>query len=131
MEHVFDLTVDRLTDLKNWLERGDDSPYVTWQKAQSENEMRVLIAGWLNQRWGNPYTVAQEPELANSRRMDIWLQSQNVKFPVPIELKLLDKDWTGPKLCERMRNQLVGDYMRGGTERCGLMLLVWKGSQSD
>lgn len=127
---LFDLTVDRLTDLKNWLERGDDSPYVTWKKAQDENEMRNLIAGWLNPRWGNPYTVAQEPELANRQRMDIWLNSQNVKFPVPIELKLLDKGWTGPKLCERMRNQLAGDYLRDGTERCGLMLLVWKGCQS-
>ncbi len=127
---LFDLTVDRLTDLKDWLERGDDSPYVTWKRAQSENEMRILISGWLNRHWGNPYTVAQEPELANSQRMDISLQSQKVKFPVPIELKLLDKRWTGPKLCERMRNQLAGDYMRDGTERCGLMLLVWKGSQS-
>ena len=128
---LFDLTLDRLTDLKDWLERGNDSPYRTWQRAGSENEMRILVAGWLNAHWGNLYTTAQEPELANSQRIDIWLQTQNVGSPVPIELKLLDKRWSGPQLCERLRNQLVGDYLREGTERCGLMLLVWGGSKAE
>ena len=126
---LFDLAVARVTDLKNWLERGNDSPYVTWQKAGGENEIRNLVAGWLNQNWGNPLTIAQEPELANSQRMDIWLQDQNVPSPVPIELKLLDKRWSGPRLCERLRNQLAGDYLREATGGCGLMLLVWSDSR--
>ena len=128
---LFDLAVARITDLKNWLELGNDSPYVTWKRADSENEIRNLVAGWLNQKWGNPLTVAQEPELANSQRMDIWLQDQNVRSPVPIELKLLDKRWTGPQLCERLCNQLAGDYLREAGGRCGVMLLVWLGSQSN
>ena len=61
----------------------------------------------------------------------MWLQNQGVSSPVPIELKLLDKDWTGPKLCERLRNQLVGDYMREATGGCGLMLVVWQGHRPD
>ena len=128
---LLDLTFARITDLKNWVQRGHDSPYRTWQKADDEGEVRNLVVGWLNQRWGNPFTVAQEPELANSQRMDIWLQNQSVPSPVPIELKLLDKDWTGPQLCERLRNQLVGDYMREATGGCGLMLLVWQGNRPD
>ena len=128
---LFDLAVARLTDLKNWLERGDDSPYQTWQRVPDEGEIRNLVAGWLNQKWGNGYTTAQEPELANSQRMDIRMQNPCVRSPVPIELKLLDKGWTGPKLCERLRNQLVGDYMREATGACGLMLLVWQGRLSD
>ena len=126
---LFDLTVARVTDLKNWVERGNDSPYHTWQKADSEHEIRNLVAGWLNQNWTNPATIAQEPELANGQRMDIWLQNQNVPSPVPVELKLLDKRWTGPKLCERLRNQLAGDYLREATGGCGLMLLIWQGSK--
>ena len=126
---LFDLTVARVTDLKNWVERGNDSPFRTWKRADDENEIRNLVAGWLNQNSANPFTVAQEPELANSQRMDIWLQSQNVPSPVPIELKLLDKSWTGPRLCERLRNQLAGDYLREATCGCGLMLLVWQGSR--
>jgi hypothetical protein len=121
---LFDLAVHRLYDLKNWLERGNDSPWKTWKRASGENEMRTLIAGWLNQQCREQYTTAQEPELANSQRMDIWLHNTNVHSPVPIELKLLDKKWSGPKLCERLRNQLAGDYLREETAGCGVMLLV-------
>lgn len=121
---LFDLAVHRLHDLKNWVERGNDSPWETWQRANSETEMRKLIAGWLNQQCREQYTTAQEPELANSQRMDILLHNTNVHSPMPIELKLLDKGWTGPKLCERLRNQLVGDYLREESAGCGVMLLV-------
>ena len=64
---LFDLTIDRLTDLKNWLEHGDDSPYLPWQKVDGETEMRNLVAGELNRRRGNTFTIAQEVELANSQ----------------------------------------------------------------
>jgi hypothetical protein len=121
---LFDLTVDRLLDLKNWLERGNDSPWQTWQRADRETEMRTLIAGWLKLKCRDQYTTAQEPELANSQRMDIWLHNTNVHSPVPIELKLLDKGWSGPKLCERLRNQLAGDYLREESAGCAVMLLV-------
>lgn len=121
---LFDLAVQRLTDLKNWLERGNDSAWITWQRAEGETEMRTLIAGWLNQRCQSQYVTAQEPELANSQRMDIWLHNTSVHSPVPIELKLLDKDWSGNDLCERLRNQLAGDYLREETAGCGVFLLV-------
>lgn len=128
---LFDLTLERLLDLKAWLERGNDSPYRTWQRAKDEPEVRNLITGWLNQNWHNSYTTAQEPELANSQRVDIWLQNPSVGSPIPVELKLLDKGWTGPKLCERLQNQLVGDYLRESSEGRGLMLLVWQGSKPE
>lgn len=128
---LFDLTIHRLIDLKNWLERGNDSPFQTWQKVSEETEMRTLVAGWLNQQCREQYTTAQEPELANSQRMDIWLHNTNVRSPVPIELKLLDKGWSGPKLCERLRNQLVGDYLREESAGCGVMLLIWQGIIPD
>lgn len=128
---LFDLAVHRLQDLKNWLERGNDSPWRTWQRVDGETEMRTLITGWLNQHCLDQYTTAQEPELANSQRMDIWLQNTNVHSPVPIELKLLDKGWSGPKLCERLRNQLAGDYLREEGAGCGVMLLVWQGKIAE
>ena len=63
--------------------------------------------------------------------MDIWLQNACVQSPVPIELKLLDKGWSGPKLCERLRNQLAGDYLREESAGCGVMLLVWQGKNPE
>jgi len=121
---LHELGVLRLNNMKAWLERGNDSPWETWQKAVKENEIRNLVAGWLNQNCQELYTTAQEPELANAQRMDIWLNSNNVNSPVPIEIKLLDKGWSGNKLCERLRNQLVGDYLRESEASCGIMLLI-------
>ncbi len=97
---------------------------MTWQRATEENEVRTLIAGELRKNSKGHYTIAEEPELANEQRMDIWLANPNVQSPVPIELKLLDKGWSGAKLCERLRNQLVGDYLREESAGCGVFLLV-------
>ena len=127
---LFDLTVDRLIDLKAWIERGNDSPYKTWQRVEGETEMRNLVAGWLNGQSSGRYTCAQENEFPNRQRPDIWIQSPQVDSAVPIELKVLDKNWTGLKLCERLRNQLVGDYLREETAGCGVMLLIWQGQSA-
>lgn len=128
---LFDLTVDRLIDLKAWIEHGNDSPYKTWQRASDETEMRNLVAGWLKSQSFGRYSCAQENELPNRQRPDIWTQNAVVGSPVPIELKLLDKGWSGPKLCERLRNQLVGDYLREETAGCGVMLLIWQGKSNQ
>jgi hypothetical protein len=127
---LFDNGVARIIDLKNWLERGNDSPFLTWQRAAGETEMRNLVAGWLNTQSGSRFTCAQENELSNKQRPDIFLQNSSVTSAVPIELKLLDKNWSGPKLCERLRNQLAGDYLREETAGCGVMLLIWQGTDS-
>jgi hypothetical protein len=121
---LFELAVQQLNALKGWIENGNDSPWRTWQKAAEENEARTLIAGYLNQNSKNHYTIAEEPELANDQRMDIRLANPNVQSPVPIELKLLDKNWSGRKLCERLRNQLAGDYLREESAGCGIFLLI-------
>ena len=64
--------------------------------------------------------------MPNAQRPDIWVQRPELTS-VPIELKLLDNGWTGPDLCERLRNQLAGDYLRDEGGGRGVMLLVWQG----
>ena len=127
---LFSLAVQRLLDMREWLQDGNDSPYKTWQRVETETEMRNLIAGHLRQHAKGHYTCAQENELPNGQRPDIWVQRSSIT-PVPIELKLLDKNWGGPKLCERLRNQLVGDYLREEAGGRGVMLLVWQGSTEN
>ncbi|HEE6575648.1 TPA: hypothetical protein R7S22_003727, partial [Acinetobacter baumannii] len=105
-------------------ENGDDSPWRTWQRVEEETEMRNLIASELRKIAQNKYSTSQENELANSQRTDIRLENPRINSPVPIELKILDRNWTGPDLCERLRNQLVGDYLREATSGCGIFLLV-------
>ncbi len=127
---LFDIGVLHLNDFKDWVERGNDSLAETYQKADDETEVRKVVANWLNQNARGRYDCAQENPLANDQRPDIWLQHPKVKSPVPIELKLLDKGWSGPYLCERLRNQLAGDYLREVTAGCGIFLLVWQGRQA-
>lgn len=126
---LFDLAVDRLNDLRAWIEHGKNSPYRNWQKAEDEPEMRNLVAGWLNVQQAGRYTCAQENEFSNRQRPDLLMQSAQVGSAVPIELRVIDNGWSGPKLCERLRNQLA-DYLREETAGCGVFLLVWRG-QSD
>lgn len=128
---LYELTLRRLIELKNDLERSNDSPWQTWQRAQSETEMSQLIVKWLNDHCSKQYVTAKEPELANDQRMDIWIQNTYAKPPVPIELKLLDQDWSGNALCERLRNQLAGDYLREEGATCGVLLLVSKSLPSS
>lgn len=128
---LFDASVASLRDLKDWVEKGDDSPFQMWRKSETEGELRNLFAGELKRRAQGRYTCAQENEVANAQRPDLYIQAPSVPFPVPIELKMLDKNWSGPKLCERLRNQLVGDYLREGDARSGIFLLVWAGGQPD
>ncbi|ADY81877.1 hypothetical protein BDGL_001291 [Acinetobacter pittii PHEA-2] len=123
-KELFDLALLRIIELKDWLENGDDSAWRTWQRVEEETEMRNLIASELRKKAQNKYSVSQENELANSQRTDIRLENPRINSPVPIELKILDKNWTGPDLCERLRNQLVGDYLREATSGCGVFLLV-------
>lgn len=125
---LFDQGVLQLNALKHWLEDGNESPAATWQRVDNENEMRNLITGQINKNAAGVFRCAQENQLPNSQRPDIWFASNQVQSPVPIELKLLDKDWSGPKLSERLRNQLVGDYLREDGAECGVMLLVWQGA---
>ena len=127
----FDLTVGRLTDMKIWLEQGDHSPYATWKNVKTELEMRNLVAGWLDQNANGHFTITQEAEISNKQRIDICLQNPSTSYPIPVELKLLDNGWTGPDLCERLRNQLAGDYLREGTERDGVMLLIRQGLKPE
>lgn len=127
---LFDLTVGRLNDLKSWIENGNDSPYETWRRAESEAEMRNLVAGWLVERSSDRYTCAQENEFSNQQRPDILMQIVRGTSAVPIELKVLDNGWSGPQLCERLRNQLAGDYLREETAGCGVFLLVWQGKST-
>lgn len=127
---LFLIAVQRLIDIRSWLEDGDDSPYQTWQRVEAETEMRNLITGRLNDLANGRYSCTQESEMPNAQRPDIWVQRPNLT-PVPIELKLLDNGWSGPSLCERLRNQLAGDYLRAEAGGRGVMLLVWQGRTPD
>jgi len=125
---LYDLGVLRLLDFKVWLEDGNRSLYKTYQKISDEAEMRQVVENWLEDNARGKYMCSQETPFANDQRPDILFMHPKILSPVPVELKLLDKSWSGPKLCERLRNQLAGDYLREETAGCGIFLLIWQGS---
>lgn len=66
--------------------------------------------------------------MPHAKRPDLWWTSTAFNGPVPTELKIADS-WPGPKLFERLENQLAGDYLRDDASVRGIYLLVWRGVQ--
>lgn len=125
---LFDLAVLRLLDYKHHLEDGNDSTASVVIKAERETELRNLIGVWCNDRGRERYLISQEIELPDAKRPDLWWTCTFFNGPVPTELKIAD-NWSGPKLFERLENQLAGDYLRDDASVRGIYLLVWRGVQ--
>lgn len=124
---LFELVEMRLLDLKDNLEHGDSSiADILIKGTTQETDMRKYIGGWLRERARGRYVVPQEEELADDKRIDLRIHGKGFDAPVPAELKLADK-WTGPKLFERLENQLCGDYLRDNRSSRGLFVLVYLG----
>ena len=118
-----DLAIMRLLDLKDDLENGDDSVAKVLQRVQEETEMRNYLAHELRGKAQGRYTITQEEEFADDKRPDLRFHGAGFDAPVPAELKLAER-WTGPKLFERLENQLSGDYLRDNRSARGIFALV-------
>jgi hypothetical protein len=126
---LFELAEMRFLDLKDNLENGDSSiADILIKGATLETDMRKYIGDWLRDRAQSRYAIPQEEELADDKRIDLRVHGTGFDGPVPVELKLVDK-WTGPKLFERLENQLCGDYLRDNRSNRGLFVLVYRGER--
>ncbi len=120
---LFDIACNRLDDLKQHLEQSDYSTAGLWRRVELETEMRNALVDELSRESKGMYTVSPEEENAAGKRTDFRFHSTCVDNPIPVELKLAEKKgWTLNTLKERMKNQLVGQYLRQSTH--GIFLLV-------
>ena len=120
----------RLLDLKDDLEHGDSAIAATLQKVTHETEMRKFIGRELREKAFGRYSIPQEEELADGKKPDLKFHGVGFDGPVPVELKLADKKhWTGPKLFERLENQLCGDYLRDRHSSRGIFVIVYRGKK--
>lgn len=131
-----ELIDSRFRDLKDDLEHGDSSIAGILLRAECETDLRKYFGGELRSKSRQRYSVPQEEELADAKRPDLRIHGVGFDAPVPCELKLAD-NWPGPKLFERMENQLCGDYLRDRRSARGIFILVnrkkdrrWKISRS-
>ncbi|MBW2608025.1 MAG: hypothetical protein JRD05_10365 [Deltaproteobacteria bacterium] len=128
---LYDLIVFRLLDLKADLEDGDTSLAKILVPVTHETEHRNFIGGWLRDRSLGRYSVPQEEELADAKRPDIRIHGIGFDGPVPIELKVVDNNWSGKKLIERLNNQLCGQYLRDIRSNCGIYMLIYRGEKKN
>ena len=125
---LFEIGLSRLDDLKLEFEEGDESEAALLKKVDDEIELRRSLANRLRNMSQGKYTTGSEEELADITRTDIRLHSPNVDARIPIEVKIAGK-WQAPVLRERLKNQLVGQYMREA--RYGIFLVVNRGAKGD
>ena len=111
---LFALGLARLDDLKQDIEEGDESDAALLLRVTKEPELRRYFANKLRKSSRSLYTIGSEEELADATQTDIRLNAPQVLAPVPIELKIADH-WTLAQLIERLKNQLVGQYMRASS----------------
>ena len=125
---LFDLCMSRLDDLKLDIEEGDESEASLLRKIADEVELRRVIANRLKQSAAGKYTTGSEEELADETRTDIRIHNPTVEARLPVEIKISGR-WSGLKLLERLKNQLVKQYMRDA--KFGIFLLVNRGGKSE
>jgi hypothetical protein len=124
-----ELAVLRILDLKDDLEHGDSSVADILQTVTQETDIRKYIGRELREKALGRYSIPQEEELADAKRPDLRFHGVSFDGPVPVELKLADNNWSGPKLFERLENQLCGDYLRDKRSSRGIFVLVYRGDK--
>jgi len=127
---LFELACSRLLDLKDDLENGDTSIADILVNATKETQLRNFVGGWLRDRAKSRYVVPQEDELADAKRPDLRFLTTGFDGPVPTEVKIADR-WSGPKLFERIENQLCNDYLRDKRSSNGIFMLLRNGKQAS
>jgi len=128
-KELAELIVLQFLDLKDDLEHGDSSVAGILQTVTQETDMRKYLGRELREKAFGRYSIPQEEELADAKRPDLRFHGIGFDGPVPVELKLADNNWGGPKLFERLENQLCGDYLRDNRSSRGLFVLVYRGEK--
>lgn len=117
---LFRLGVQRVLDIKKWVETGEDSPREEVHPEQREAGFRRWLQRRLNERGG--CVVPQEWEIDQRARLDLRLAIPGIE-PVSLELKLAD-GWTLKELLDGLEHQLVGTYLRDHRARYGIYVLA-------
>lgn len=123
---LFKIICRRLAEIKNAVEKADNSIRSDMHTEYDERKLRIWLARKLQERSRNRYMVPQEEEIDRRERPDLRIERPGMP-PVSIEIKWADKSWTLPQLLERLENQLVGQYLRDDQSRYGIYLLGYIG----
>ena len=124
---LFQIVCRRLTDIKHDVERSDNSLRDELHAEDDERHLRRWFDRKLRESSRQRYTVPQEEEIDQQQKPD--LRAENPRTPpISIEVKWANR-WSLSQLCERLENQLVGQYLRAHNARYGVYLIGTIGSQ--
>lgn len=118
---LFRITQNRLRDIKNDVEKSDNSLREEVPIDGKEAVLRRWLARKLKERSYGRYIVPQEEEIDQQDKPDLRIENPKTA-PVSIEIKWAD-NWTLAVLLERLENQLIGQYLRAHNSRYGVYLL--------
>jgi hypothetical protein len=126
-DDLFRIALDRLDDIKNFIEGGDFSLRALFSPETNESEVQKFFAHEFRTRSGNRYSTVREEEVDNLKKPDIRLHNPNVQGPIGIEVKCANK-WTYGQLEESLR-KLAGEYLRDARSCHGILLLAYLGGR--
>lgn len=120
----------RIEAIEHDLINGRFSQGDTLQGLVDENAVQRWLATQFDVRKLESYIVQRETHYADEKEPDITLISRHSGVEVPIEIKVVDK-LTVAQLETALRDQLCGQYLRHGSTRHGVLLLVYQTERPD
>ena len=121
---LFQMLVDRLSDIADFLRNDDLSPIAVVRKIETESDMHRILAREFRVRANGAYVVSIEEEVVNRKRPDIRVASTASPHKAAIEVKLGNKGRSLKDLERALRNQLVGHYLRDPNCQVGCLILT-------
>jgi hypothetical protein len=124
---LFEQVVARLTDIRERIEGGPFSDRDLFRCTMEEKHLQLWLAARMSdtphRRFTARFAVHREPQVDDDKRTDIEVSSQVGK--VCIEIKPVDRGrgYSANSLAGTVRDQLVGQYLRGQNSRHGILVL--------
>jgi hypothetical protein len=118
---LYKIACKRLKELKNDVEKSDNSLRDELRAGDIESKLRRWVARKLQERSRKRFIISQEDVIDLEERPDLRIQNQKTN-PVSVEVKWAER-WTAPQLLDRLENQLLGQYLRAHTSRHAVYLI--------
>ena len=124
---LYEQVVARLQEIREGIEGGPFSDRVLFAPGIDEKKLQLWLAARLSdtplRRFIPRFRVHREPQVDDDKRTDIEVSSAAGK--VCIEIKPVDscRNYSANSLTETLREQLVGQYLRGQNSKHGLLVV--------
>lgn len=124
-EHeLFEQALSRLEELKTGIEEGPFSDRRLFYAGIKEKLLQLWLAARFQDTPSRRFTVHREEEVDDDNKTDIQLGASGWK--VCIEVKPVDRErvYSAASLTGTLRNQVVGQYLKGQNSQHGILLLL-------